>query len=125
VILYPFPEEFRPFAPRSVYIRGGRQFDRLVEIVTYYVGTTVGRRSPSSLLRSGELSAGSANRSGSAHRGDTGNRSETPTPPAAPPATGANQATPDQAAARHEAQNRDTREESTTPGSPPPSTTPS
>jgi hypothetical protein len=51
VMLYPFPEERRRFAPRSMYIRGGRQRDRLVEVVSFYVGSQTPRRSSSSVRR--------------------------------------------------------------------------
>lgn len=38
VALFPRPNELRAVAPRSLFIHGGRELDRLVEIVAFFLG---------------------------------------------------------------------------------------
>jgi hypothetical protein len=51
VMLYPFPEELRIAAPKSLYIRGGRQLERLVEVISFYAGSPAARRGSASSVR--------------------------------------------------------------------------
>jgi hypothetical protein len=97
VMLHAYPEELRPMAPRSLYVRGGRQLDQLLDLVAHYVGGSVGRGSASSLHRAARGSTGSSAR---AAANDTSSKR-----------TSSDRSTPDRDAAN--------REESTeTPASP-------